>query len=184
MKPDDKKLLGETLFVKPLPFVKEVIFLATPQRGSYLAGPQFVRRLAAYFVRLPSDLVRVGADLATHRAERRGRALVRQAADQHRQHVAEQSLHQDARADPDRARCRRALDHLRRLRRPARHGRRRRREVRERAHRPASSRSWSCAALTRACSPRRQTVEEVRRIFLEHSAKSACPLPIPTDSRV
>jgi hypothetical protein len=62
----DRKLLGETLFVKPLPFVKEVIFLATPQRGSYLAGPQIVRRLAAYFVRLPSDLVRVGADLASN----------------------------------------------------------------------------------------------------------------------
>ena len=51
--------------MKPLPFVREVIFLATPQRGSYLAGPQLVRRLAAYFVRLPSDVLRVGADLAT-----------------------------------------------------------------------------------------------------------------------
>jgi hypothetical protein len=64
MSADDKKLLGETLFVKRLPFVTEVIFLATPQRGSYLAGPQFVRRVAAYFVRLPSDIVRVGGDLA------------------------------------------------------------------------------------------------------------------------
>jgi len=64
LKPADKQLLGETLFVKPLPFVREVIFLATPQRGSYLAGPQFVRRLAEYFVRLPSDVVRVGADVA------------------------------------------------------------------------------------------------------------------------
>ena len=53
------------LFVKPLPFVREVIFLATPHRGSYLAGPQFVRRLAEYFVRLPSDLVRVGASVAS-----------------------------------------------------------------------------------------------------------------------
>jgi len=65
LKPDDKKLLGETLFLKPLLFVREVTFLATPQRGSYLAGPQLVRRLAEYFVRLPSDVVRVGADLAT-----------------------------------------------------------------------------------------------------------------------
>ena len=63
--PDDKELLRKTLFVKPLPFVSEVIFLATPQRGSYLAGPQLVRRLAAYLVRLPSDVIRVGAGLAT-----------------------------------------------------------------------------------------------------------------------
>jgi hypothetical protein len=41
------------------------MFLATPHRGSYLAGPQIVRRLAERFVRLPSDLVRVGADLVT-----------------------------------------------------------------------------------------------------------------------
>ena len=52
--PEDKELLRKAMFVKPLPFVSEVIFLATPQRGSYLAGPQLVRRLASYFVRLPS----------------------------------------------------------------------------------------------------------------------------------
>jgi pimeloyl-ACP methyl ester carboxylesterase len=63
--PEDKELLRNTLFVKPLPFVREVIFLATPQQGSYLAGPRLVRRLAEYFVRLPSDVVRVGAGLAT-----------------------------------------------------------------------------------------------------------------------
>jgi hypothetical protein len=63
--PESKELLRAALFVKPLPFVREVIFLATPQRGSYLAGPQFVRRIAAYFVRLPSDVLRLGVDLAT-----------------------------------------------------------------------------------------------------------------------
>jgi len=63
--PETKQLLRDALFVKPLPFVREVIFLATPQRGSYLAGPQFVRRLAEYFVRLPGDVARLGADAAT-----------------------------------------------------------------------------------------------------------------------
>jgi hypothetical protein len=58
-----KTLLRNALFVKPLPFVRRVIFLATPHRGSYLAGPQIVRRLAQRFVRLPSDLVRLGVDL-------------------------------------------------------------------------------------------------------------------------
>ena len=63
--PDDKEMLRNVTFVKPLPFVTEVIFLATPQRGSYLAGPQIVRRLAEALVRLPSDVVRVSAAAAT-----------------------------------------------------------------------------------------------------------------------
>jgi hypothetical protein len=42
-----------------------VIFMATPHRGSYLAGPQFVRRLAQRLVSLPADVVKTGADLTT-----------------------------------------------------------------------------------------------------------------------
>ncbi len=61
LSPEDKTLLHDTLFVKPLPFVTEVIFLATPHRGSYLAGPQIVRRLAERLVRLPSDVVRASS---------------------------------------------------------------------------------------------------------------------------
>jgi hypothetical protein len=64
-KPKDRELLSEVLFVKPLPFVREIIFLATPHRGSYLAGPALVRRLAQYLVRLPSDVARLGGTLAT-----------------------------------------------------------------------------------------------------------------------
>ncbi len=60
----DKEILEGVAFVKPLPFVRRVIFLATPQRGSYLAGPQIVRRLAAKLVRLPSDVVRIGTEAA------------------------------------------------------------------------------------------------------------------------
>ena len=63
--PDDKELMRNIAFVTPLPFVTRVMFLATPHRGSYLAGPQIVRRLAQRLVRLPSDVVRVSADLAT-----------------------------------------------------------------------------------------------------------------------
>jgi hypothetical protein len=65
MPAEDKELLRNVAFVTPLPFVRRVIFLATPHRGSYLAGPQIVRRLAQRLVSLPSDVVRVGADLAT-----------------------------------------------------------------------------------------------------------------------
>ncbi|MEN8159685.1 MAG: hypothetical protein ABFS41_06425 [Myxococcota bacterium] len=63
--PDEKELIRNVAFVTPLPFVRRVMFLATPHRGSYLAGPQIVRRLAQRLVRLPSDVARVGADLAT-----------------------------------------------------------------------------------------------------------------------
>jgi triacylglycerol esterase/lipase EstA (alpha/beta hydrolase family) len=34
--PDTRDLLARALFVKPLPFVKRVIFIATPHRGSYM----------------------------------------------------------------------------------------------------------------------------------------------------
>lgn len=65
LRPADQELLRNVVFVKPLPFVRRVVFLATPHRGSYLAGPQLVRRIAQRLVRLPSDVVQVGADLAT-----------------------------------------------------------------------------------------------------------------------
>jgi len=68
---EDKELLENVLFVRPLPFVRRVIFLATPHRGSYLAGPQLVRRLAQRLIRLPSDVVRVGADLTALSASTR-----------------------------------------------------------------------------------------------------------------
>ena len=65
LEPDKKGLVRKMMFVKPLPFVTEVIFLATPHRGSYLASWQFVQRLAAYLVSLPSDLVVVRQSLVT-----------------------------------------------------------------------------------------------------------------------
>ena len=71
--PDDKELLRNVAFVKPLPFVTEVIFLATPQRGSYLAGPQIVRRLAES-LRAAAERRRArqrgGGDPAAHRLGR------------------------------------------------------------------------------------------------------------------
>jgi hypothetical protein len=59
-----RQLLKDALFVKPLPFVKRLIFIATPHRGSFLAGPQIVRRLVQRLVRLPGDLLAVGTDLS------------------------------------------------------------------------------------------------------------------------
>jgi hypothetical protein len=56
-------VIGEALFVEPLPFVKRVIFIATPHRGSYLAGPQIIRRLAERLITVPGNLVELGAEL-------------------------------------------------------------------------------------------------------------------------
>jgi triacylglycerol esterase/lipase EstA (alpha/beta hydrolase family) len=64
MPEETRRIVQNALFVKPLPFVKRVIFVATPHRGSFLAGPQIVRRLIERLVTLPVDVLRVGADLA------------------------------------------------------------------------------------------------------------------------
>jgi pimeloyl-ACP methyl ester carboxylesterase len=58
-----RALLKETLFVTPLPFVDRVVFIATPHHGSYLAGPQLIRRLAAKLISMPRDLTALGTDL-------------------------------------------------------------------------------------------------------------------------
>jgi pimeloyl-ACP methyl ester carboxylesterase len=38
MREETRDLLRRALFIKPLPFVKRLIFISTPQRGSYVAG--------------------------------------------------------------------------------------------------------------------------------------------------
>jgi len=48
--------LQHTFFLKPLPFVRRVIFIATPHRGSYLSVA-FVRNLAHRFVSLPGAML-------------------------------------------------------------------------------------------------------------------------------
>mgnify|MGYP000136983202 CR=1 FL=1 len=63
-----RALLGEAMFVSPLPEVGRVVFIATPQRGSYLAGPGFVRNLAQRLILLPTNLARVSLDLISQDA--------------------------------------------------------------------------------------------------------------------
>lgn len=50
------------LFLAPLPFVCRVVLIATPHRGSYLAGG-FVRGFARRFVSLPGALVSRSSEL-------------------------------------------------------------------------------------------------------------------------
>ncbi len=62
LRPETKAIYKEMTFLHPLPYVRRVVFLATPHRGSFLAGPQFVRRLAARLIQLPREIIELGAD--------------------------------------------------------------------------------------------------------------------------
>jgi len=54
------------MFVEPLPFVKQVIFICTPHRGSYQAK-QFVGNLVRRLVSTPARLVKATAELMQNR---------------------------------------------------------------------------------------------------------------------
>ncbi|MDX2166491.1 MAG: alpha/beta fold hydrolase [Deltaproteobacteria bacterium] len=56
--------LQELFFVEPLPFVRRVVFIATPHRGSYLASPDLVRRLAQKLITMPKSLMSLATDFA------------------------------------------------------------------------------------------------------------------------
>jgi triacylglycerol esterase/lipase EstA (alpha/beta hydrolase family) len=59
---ETRKILEKSLFVHPLPFVRRVVFVATPQRGSFFAGSRLAH-LGARLVTLPLDLTHLSADL-------------------------------------------------------------------------------------------------------------------------
>ena len=61
---ETRDLLTRALIFKPLPFVKEVIFIATPHRGSYQALG-FFGSLASWFVNLPGRFTKLSLDLLT-----------------------------------------------------------------------------------------------------------------------
>jgi len=57
-----KDLLRRSMFVEPLPFVTEVIFICTPHRGSFLAE-NFLGRIARRLVTFPATLTKVGVEM-------------------------------------------------------------------------------------------------------------------------
>jgi pimeloyl-ACP methyl ester carboxylesterase len=65
LKPETKALLKESLFVKPLPFVETVIYIATPHGGSYRANLTVVG-LFARLVTLPAAIVGATADIVAN----------------------------------------------------------------------------------------------------------------------
>jgi pimeloyl-ACP methyl ester carboxylesterase len=64
---ETRELLARGLILKPLPFVKRVIFVATPHRGSYQALG-FLGSLASWLVNLPGRFVKFNAELLTLQA--------------------------------------------------------------------------------------------------------------------
>ncbi len=64
LRPETRALVREAAFVEPLPFVRRVVFIATPHRGSFLAGPRLVRRLAARLIEFPRDVAALSAEAA------------------------------------------------------------------------------------------------------------------------
>jgi pimeloyl-ACP methyl ester carboxylesterase len=68
VRPETRELLTHALLIKPLPFVRRVVFVATPHRGSYQALG-FLGSLASWLVNLPGRLARLGDELATLQAK-------------------------------------------------------------------------------------------------------------------
>jgi len=63
-----RALIKRAFFVRPLPFVHRVIFIATPHRGSALTTSQVVR-WPARFVTLPVDVLGAATDLLEGNAD-------------------------------------------------------------------------------------------------------------------
>jgi pimeloyl-ACP methyl ester carboxylesterase len=56
MSAENKAKVARLVVIKPLPFVKKVVFIATPHRGSY-RSKRWVRRIVRYLVDLPATIV-------------------------------------------------------------------------------------------------------------------------------
>jgi pimeloyl-ACP methyl ester carboxylesterase len=54
--PETKHILQRSFFYKPLPFVKRVVFIATPHRGSYVSGG-WIGKLAGKLISLPGTIL-------------------------------------------------------------------------------------------------------------------------------
>ena len=59
---ETRDLLRRSMFVEPLPFVTEVVFICTPHRGSFLAE-NFLGKIARRLVTFPAQLTKVSIDM-------------------------------------------------------------------------------------------------------------------------
>jgi pimeloyl-ACP methyl ester carboxylesterase len=63
LSPEQRDLLRRAVFIKPVPNVRRVVFIATPHRGSYLITEYPVAELLGRFLTLPVRIVQIGAEL-------------------------------------------------------------------------------------------------------------------------
>jgi triacylglycerol esterase/lipase EstA (alpha/beta hydrolase family) len=75
--PETRAFLKRSLFFTPLPFVKRVIFIATPHHGAILAARQWITGLAARLVTLPQTMLTGFALVATSTGDERLAAKLR-----------------------------------------------------------------------------------------------------------
>jgi pimeloyl-ACP methyl ester carboxylesterase len=77
---DTRAILRRSLFMTPLPFVDRVIFVATPHRGSDVAGflVERLRWLVAWALTLPPSLIRITGEVLVGSEDPRLRRQLRQ----------------------------------------------------------------------------------------------------------
>jgi hypothetical protein len=63
VKPETREVLRRSFFFTPLPFVRDVVFMATPHRGSYAAAGGIAHWLAD-IVTLPASIISTGLEVA------------------------------------------------------------------------------------------------------------------------
>ena len=71
--PETKEILRRSMFFTPVPWVKRVVFLATPHGGSFLSGG-WIGRLTGSFIKLPFRLANIMAEFGTMNPELRDAA--------------------------------------------------------------------------------------------------------------
>jgi pimeloyl-ACP methyl ester carboxylesterase len=64
LSPETREFIQQSVFYTPLPFVKRVVFISTPQHGAMLAASQLITGLASKLVSLPMTMVNTTALLA------------------------------------------------------------------------------------------------------------------------
>jgi pimeloyl-ACP methyl ester carboxylesterase len=67
--PETRDFIRQMTFFTPEPFVRRVIFISTPHRGSYLAGIGLVQSLTGWLVTLPTDFVGRTVDFVSQNKE-------------------------------------------------------------------------------------------------------------------
>jgi len=68
MSPESKALVRAALFVRPMPEVRRVVFIATPHRGAHAAA-MWISQLIARLVTLPVSVALVGRELLANNAD-------------------------------------------------------------------------------------------------------------------